>query len=343
MNKLTVLLLFGGESPEHDVSIRSAANVYQAINSDKYHVELCYIDKQGNWQYAPKWQDDGWTEFSGMALAASFANRGFISSDGSIEIRPDVILPVLHGDNGEDGAVQGLAKLLHVPIVGCGISASAVCWDKVLTKQLLAADNIPIVPYRVHQTGEAEPDYDAVVSSLGETLFVKPATSGSSIGVSKVTNGKEFTLALESAGKYSKKVLIEQAIVGRELEVGVLGNPPEHRVSGVGEIRPGQDFYSYEDKYDAASVAEVIVDADLSEDKRQQLQQIAYQAYAVLGCSGLARIDFLLDDSGQAYINEVNTFPGFTSISQYPKLWQAAGVGYADLVDSLIDSALLDV
>lgn len=336
MSRQTILLLFGGESSEHDVSIMSARNVYAGFDKDKYDVKLCYISRTGkDWLLVESFED-----LRGPTISPLLGQGYFMTQES--ELRIDVIFPVLHGKNGvEDGAVQGLASLLHIPIVGSAIGASAVCWDKVVTKQLLATSGVQVTPYVVHREREPMPSYVQLKNELSETLFVKPSTAGSSVGVSKVRSANELELAVMTALKHSDTVLIEKAVVGRELEVAVLGTPPNHRVSGVGEIIPGEEFYSYEDKYAEGSKAQVISDAAISDELRQKLQTIAHKAFAVLGCKGLARVDFLVSESGEVYVNELNTLPGFTTISQYPKLWQQAGIDYSQLIDELITDALL--
>lgn len=339
MSKLSVLLVFGGESSEHDVSISSARNVYAAMDNFKYDTKLCYVDRRGKW-----WLLDDWAQnlaiHGGAQLVAVPGAKSFITLPGNQVVHLDVILSVIHGHGGEDGTIQGLADLLHLPIVGCDTVASAVCWDKVVTKKILEQNGIQTSPYVVHYASESPPSYEAITSQLGSPIFVKPARAGSSIGVSKVRIADEFAQALEEAHKHSAAVLIEKAIVGRELEIAVLGNPPHHKVSGVGEIIPGEDFYSYDDKYSKDSKAQVIPKADVDPAIRENMQAVANRAYEVLGCRGLARIDFLLSSDNELYINELNTLPGFTNISQYPKLWHEAGMKYPELVDKIIELAL---
>lgn len=316
----------------------SASNVYAAMDNEKYDVRLCYIDRVGKWWLLENWPNN-LTMHGGVQLAPVPGTGAFLTVPGNRTLHVDVLFPVLHGGNGhEDGAIQGLANLTHLAVIGSGLGASAVCWDKLYTKQLLAANDIPVVPYYVYRAGGDLPDYEELTSRLGEHLFVKPTIAGSSIGVSKVRNREEFLPALEEASKHSSIVLIEQAITGRELEVAVLGNPPSHQESNVGEIIPGDEFYSYEDKYDKDSKAQVITRADIPEETRQLIQRTAHEAYQLLGCRGLARVDFFADENG-IYLNEFNTLPGFTNISQYPKLWQEQGVSYAALIDKLIELA----
>lgn len=339
MQRTTVMLLFGGESSEHTVSVSSARNVYAALDDTKYDVVLSYIDQTGKW-----WLLDNLTDQIDTGdmpqLVPMLGTGNFIIVPGNELITPAVILPILHGANGEDGTVQGLARLMHIPIVGCNLTSSAVCMDKVLTKQLLEYDNIKTVPYAVHISGEPLPSYGQLSNQLGGILFVKPARSGSSVGVNKASNDDELSAALSVAHQHDAKVLVETAVVARELEVGILGRGNFARVSSVGEIKPDGEFYSFESKYDSASQTRVVIPADIPIGVSVDIKTIALRVYKVLGCEGLARIDFFLTDDNILYVNEINTLPGFTSISMYPKLWRQEGLTYGRLVDSLISLAL---
>lgn len=339
MSRQTVLLLFGGESSEHDVSIMSARNVYAAMDGEKYDVFLCFIDRVGKWWLLDNWQEN-LSEHGGVQLAPVPGSGSFITIPGDKILHVDVAFPVLHGENGhEDGAVQGIMNLTHIPVIGCDVGASAVCWDKLYTKQLLTANDIVVTPYIAHRQGEPLPDYEGLASRLSPELFVKPTIAGSSVGVSKVHKASELEPALQEALKHSRTVLIEKAINGREVEVAVLGNPPHHKASDVGEIIPGEEFYSYEDKYSSDSKAQVLTRTELPDVLRQAIRKIAADAYQKLNCRGLARVDFLVADSGEIYLNELNTLPGFTNISQYPKLWGEQGMRYPELIDKLIELA----
>ena len=339
MQRTTVMLLFGGESSEHTVSISSARNVFAALDDTKYDVILGYIDQTGKWWLLDNLSDQ--IDASNMPQLVPILGTGnFMTIPDNELITPAVILPILHGANGEDGTVQGLARLMHIPIVGCGLTASAICIDKVITKQLLDHENIQTVPYRVHISGEARPSFGQLASQLGDPLFVKPARSGSSVGVSKVSNDDELSTALSVAHKHDTKVLIEKAIVARELEVGVLGSGNGTRISSVGEIKPDRDFYSFESKYDRASQTQVIIPADIPTELTENIKTISSRVYKLLGCESLARIDFFLSDDNTLYVNEINTLPGFTSISMYPKLWRYEGLTYGHLIDSLINAVL---
>lgn len=333
--KKMVLVLFGGESPEHEVSIISAQNVYNAMNLNKIEPILCYIDRQGNWLHAPSIIEHDSAKVPITPLLGAAAVK-----IGDKQVRIDTIFPVLHGTHGEDGTVQGLARLMHVPIVGCGLVGSALCIDKILTKQLLTLHDIPVTPSVVHYAGEKLPDFAELQRTLGEVLFVKPARQGSSVGVSMVRTGKEFIAALKTALRYDREILIETAILGaRELEIAVLGSNTRPRASVVGEIVPDREFYSYESKYDAASTSQIVIPAKIDENLAALAQDLARKAFRALQCTGLARVDFLLATDGSIYLNEINTMPGFTNISMYPQLWAANGLSYPDLVATLIDSA----
>lgn len=341
MNRTNVVLLFGGESSEHDVSIASARNVYAAINKDKFAVTLCYIDGKGKWWRRESFSDDGGD--MGEELVPVLGGGGFLVNPSHEVVNVDVILPILHGRNGEDGSVQGLAQLMHIPIVGCDVTASAIGMDKRASKEIVMAHGIAVVPYSSHTLGESEPLYSELVDLLGGTLFVKPVRAGSSVGVSKVMSQVEFDEALCEAHKHDAVVLIEKAVKARELEVAVLGTPPRHQISGIGEIVPGEDFYSYDDKYSEASAASVVIPADISEQMGKRIKSDAATIYQALGCSGLSRVDFFLDENNELYFNEINTLPGFTNISMYPKLWRQEGVDYPQLIEMLIEDALTDV
>lgn len=336
MQRIRVLLVFGGQSAEHEVSIASARNVYAAMDDAKYDITLAYITKDGRWHLvADIEQLDG----DHKALLPVLGSKHFIVEPGGMLVTPEVMLPILHGPNGEDGSVQGLAQLLNIPIVGCGIVSSAVCMDKDVAKRLLVQAGLPVADFLVHRQGDATPDFSHVTLTLGNPVFVKPANMGSSVGVSKVHTEQEFVAALSNALKYDNKVLIEQAIVGRELECAVLGNEmPE--ASGIGEVRAPEGFYSYDEKYSAESHTGLSIPADITDDEAQKIRAIALKAYRALECRGMARVDVFLTSEGAVFINELNTLPGFTNISMYPKLWRESGLGYAQLIDRLVGLAL---
>jgi len=336
---VTVMLLFGGESSEHTVSISSARNVYAALDETKFEVILTYIDKTGKW-----WLLDNLEQASDISeapeLTPVLGESYFMIIPGVEKIEPDVILPILHGENGEDGTIQGLARLIHLPIVGCDVSASVICMDKVLTKQILESNGIKTVPYVVHVICEPLPQYETLTTILSDTLFIKPAGCGSSVGVNKAKSQSDLVSAISEAHKYDKKVLIEKAIKARELEVAMFGSGTKAKASVVGEIIPDSEFYDFESKYSATSQSRVIIPADLTQELSEKIRLIATKAYQIVGGEGLARVDFFLDENSEVFLNEINTLPGFTNISMYPKLWRHSGMTYSELIEGLIYQAL---
>ncbi len=337
MAKHTVLLIYGGESPEHDVSIRSAHNVYAALDDEKYTVELCYIDRAGRWWLTES--IDG-SHVGRPQLIPVLGQKQFITLPGNHTIRPDILFPILHGEHGEDGTVQGVAQMLHIACVGPSLAGAAISMDKEVTKRLLHEADIPVVPWLVWHEGDELLRFDVAKETLGLPMFVKPSGAGSSVGVTKIKTAGEWRAALELAAKYDSKVLIEKAIDAREIEVAVLGN--EHvRVSGAGEIIPGDVFYSYDDKYAAASTARAVIPAELDDDVHEKVREFARRGYIATQGHGMARVDIFVDKhNGEIYVNEINSIPGFTNISMYPKLWRASGMSYSQLVDELIALAL---
>ena len=308
--KINVGILFGGKSAEHEVSLRSAKNVMESIDKEKYQVVPIKIEKNG------KWTGCNYEELSELV---------------------DVVFPVLHGPFGEDGTVQGLLKLADIPFVGAGVLGSAVGMDKDVMKRLLRDAKLPIARFLVLRAGESM-DYRGIAAKLGTPFFVKPVNMGSSVGVSKVKNEQEFGKAVKDAFTYDTKIIIEENIQGREIECSVLGNEnPE--ASLPGEVIPHHEFYSYEAKYIDENGAGLEIPAKLPQNIIERIQQLAVKTFMVLACEGLARVDFFLTDNNQVIVNEINTIPGFTSISMYPKLWEVSGVGYTELIDKLIQLA----
>lgn len=341
MKRPTVLIVFGGESSEHDVSIQSAKNVFAATDKNKYETLLGYIDRNGRW-----WLLDGWTDQldnkHDTQLVVAPGTGTILTVPGSQVIHIDVLFPVLHGKYGEDGTIQGLADMAHIPVVGCGVESSAVCMDKNATKRLIEGFDIPVVPWEIAGQADDSKSVMKKAKSLSKTgpWFVKPARAGSSVGVSRVTDATGLYDAVVLALRHDNIVLIEPAITGRELEVSVIGNPPNHKASGIGEIISGRDFYDYDDKYSPESTSKIILDATLPKAIAKTIRRYAADTYEVLGCRGLARVDFLLSEDNKVYVNEINTMPGFTDISMYPKLWAEKGVSYDSLIDQLIGLTL---
>ena len=335
-SKTCVVVLFGGESAEHDVSCVTAAHVLRALNPQKYEVSTVGITREGRWVQSelPKSQDVKALSAKGAATSANliFENS---SNDSSL-----VVIPLLHGPMGEDGTVQGLLELAHVAYVGSGVLGSAVAMDKSIAKQIMEANGIAQQKFlTVRDSDDATSAIDRAITDFGLPMFIKPANMGSSIGVSKAKTRQEALTAIAKAFEYDEWVLIEEAVTGREIEVAVLGNESP-RASVPGEIVPSHEFYDYEDKY-VGDGAQLLVPAPLSASEVAEVQQLAIKIYRILRSDGMARVDFFYEKGKRGFLcNEINTIPGFTPISMYPKLWQASGVSYSELLDELITLAL---
>ena len=335
MTRQTILLCFGGRSSEHDISLMSARNVYAAMDGERYDVRLAYIDRQGKWWLFDDWLDN-FDSHKTTQLAAVPGAKSLLLLPGNAVLRVDVLFPVLHGRYGEDGTIQGFAEMLGVPFVGPSVLGAALTMDKVRTKRMAEACGIAVVPWRVWLKDEEAPSYEECRRQLGGVLFVKPVASGSSVGVSRVTNEQEWHEACELARQYDSTVLIEKAINPREIEVAVLGTT-RPRVSIPGEIISEELFYDFDDKYDSNTTSVLSIPADISSEFSDQVRDIARRVYGAVAGRGLARVDFFIDkDSGEVYFNEINSIPGFTNISMYPKLWQHEGVTYSELITELI-------
>ncbi|KFE54382.1 D-alanine--D-alanine ligase [Pseudomonas syringae] len=343
--KTSVAILFGGQSSEHEVSLQSARNVINAIDRGTYELTLIGIDKQGRWlrfdesDYLLNGNDPAKIKLSAsgrlLSLLPGSAGGQFVDVVSGVELpRIDVVFPLIHGAFGEDGSLQGLLRLLAIPFVGPDVLSSAACMDKDVTKRLLRDAGIAVAPFVVVSRGESL-EFAAVVAELGLPMFVKPASQGSSVGVSKVTDEAGYQAALNLAFEFDHKVLIETGIVGREVECAVLGNR-QPQVSVCGEVIANDEFYAYDTKYLNGDQARIAIPAELADDLSSEVRDVALRAYQVLGCAGLARVDFFVTETRSIIINEVNTIPGFTSISMYPKLWQASGVSYPELIHRLI-------
>jgi D-alanine-D-alanine ligase len=349
--KIRVGILFGGRSAEHEVSLQSAKNIIDAIDTDKYEVVLIGIDKKGQWH-----PDEGsrlllTTTQAGLAklpeqgeniaLVPGKQNDQLVTLSGEQQLGPvDVIFPVLHGPFGEDGTVQGLLKLANIPFVGAGVLGSAVGMDKDVMKRLLRDAGIPIARFLVaNRYPPSKIDFDAAKAELGVPLFIKPANLGSSVGIHKVKDRAEFDDAISDAFNYDNKVLIEECIHGGEIECSVLGN--DNPIASVpGEVLPRHEFYSYEAKYLDENGAVLEIPAKLAPETSERIRQLAIRTFSALCCEGMARVDFFLKNDGEILVNELNTIPGFTRISMYPKLWEATGISYRELVERLIQLAI---
>lgn len=351
MKKVNVAILFGGKSAEHEVSLQSAKNVIDAMDKNKYDVTLIGIDKSGHWclndssRFLLNSNDPRHIALDktgrDVVLVPGSDSRQLLEVAGQMSGGAiDVVFPILHGPYGEDGTVQGLLKLAGLPFVGAGVLGSAVGMDKDVTKRLLRDAGIPVARFFVYNKwNQAAADFDAAVRELGLPLFVKPANAGSSVGVSKVRTREEFAAALAEAFAFDTKILVEECIDGREVECAVLGNETPV-ASKVGEIIAQQDFYSYEAKYIDENGAILAIPADLPAGAAENIQSLAIRTFQAVCCEGMARVDFFLTKDNQAVVNEINTIPGFTAISMYPKLWEISGISYGDLIDRLIQLAL---
>ena len=337
--KKKIAVLFGGQSTEHEVSRVSATSVLKNIDQTKYDIYPVGITKDGLWfKYTGKLDNIESGEWE--------RDECYKTPDGQNVLfnkEVDVVFPVLHGLFGEDGTIQGMCKLFSIPCVGPGVMSSAICMDKIYTKHLLENFNIKQADYVVINAHEYVENKDALIEKiekkLGYAVFIKPSNGGSSVGITKAHNKEELIFGVEEALKYDRKILIEKAINAREIEVAVLGNGcPE--ASMPGEIMPAKEFYDYEAKYKSES-SKLSIPAALCEAKLQSIREEAIKIYTILDCAGMARVDFLLDkETEDVYLNEVNTIPGFTKISMYPKLWQATGKNFGQLIDELIKLAI---
>lgn len=349
-DSITVAVVFGGQSGEHEVSLVSAHAVMSNLDPARYQIEAIGIGKDGQWWHGPGALAKLMAEADPARLPASAAQvaagpvhaLGRVGAPGWELPAADVIFPVLHGPYGEDGTIQGLLELAGRPYVGCGVAASAVGMDKGLMKAAFAAAGLPVLPWVLVRRSELADESGLCArleAALRYPMFVKPANLGSSVGVSKVRDRAELLAGLHEAARYDRRLIVEQGIPAREIEISVLGND-EVVASIPGEIIPAGEWYDYHAKYiDGGS--QTIVPADLSPAQIMQVQELAIRAFQAIDGAGLARVDFLLDrEQGTLWVNEVNTMPGFTPISMYPKMWAASGMSYAQLLDRLVDLAL---
>lgn len=352
-NKMCVALLFGGMSSEHEVSCVSVGNFVRNIDRSKYEVLTVGITKEGRWFYteatAEQMADGSWEELPGnmpCVISPDRADHGMIlfTPDGRVEkMHLDVVIPVLHGLWGEDGTVQGLLELAGIAYVGCGVLASSVCMDKAVANALFEANGVPHTKWVAANRWEIEKDLEGVCAGveakLGWPVFVKPANAGSSVGISKVSSQEELKAAIALALENDRKVVFEAFVDGQEVECAVIGSDPAV-ATRPGEILAGAEFYTYDDKY-KNGVSQTVIPAHLPEAKLDEVKTYAAMAYTALNCEGLARCDFFVEkNTGRVLINEINTFPGFTSISMYPKLMEHEGLPVPQLIDRLIALAL---
>ena len=352
MKKLNVCVLFGGMSPEHEVSLRSAQSVLQNMDPEKYDIYPVGITKDGQWiLYGSEdyscLPSGTWVEQPNnrSALISPVRGQGLLIREDSGMTRQsiDVVFSVLHGENGEDGAMQGLLQLAGIAYVGPHVAASAIAMDKTLTKLVADQAGVTQAAWHLVRRGDLDARMDRIVEALEEKfaypMFVKPSGTGSSVGVSKAADREKLIKALKDAAVYDEKILVEEFIAGREVEVAVMGNESP-MASVCGEIDSGADFYDYEAKY-ITDTSTAYIPARIDEDVAEQVRDAAVRIYKAIGCRGLSRVDFFVTFEGNRVVfNEINTLPGFTSISMYPKLFEASGIPYGQIIDSLIDLAM---
>ena len=348
VKKIRLGILCGGRSAEHEISLISAANIVAALDPEKYDVHIIGIDKNGAWhvqdtkRYLLHEKDPEHIALldkeETVALIAKAHRKEIISYATRVPIDLDVIFPVCHGTYGEDGTLQGLLKMAQIPFVGASVLGSAIGMDKDVMKRLLRDAKIPTARFlTLHSRNHLK--FDEIVQELGLPFFIKPANLGSSIGISKVKSAEEFPAALECAFAFDRKIIVEEFIQGREIECAVLGN--ENPVASMpGELIPTHEFYSYAAKYLDQNGAHFKIPAELPIEMSARIQALSAEAYKVLCCEGMARVDFFLKENGEVLVNEINTIPGFTTISMYPRLWEASGLSYSALLDRLIELAI---
>ena len=338
MFRLKVAIIFGGKSTEHSISIRSAKGIMSSINRDNYVLSLIRIDPEGKWWLLKGLDPEETTEATPMTLIPGKAGASMMSTASGKPLGDlDLAFPVLHGTFGEDGTIQGLFKMVNVAFVGCGVAGSAACMDKDITKRLLRDAGIGIAPY-LCATQTHKVSYQQAVRQLGsKTLFLKPACLGSSVGIHKVKNEAEYNAGLADGFQYDFKLIIEPNITGREIECAVLGNENPKSAYPGEIVMEGGAFYDFESKYISKQAAQLQIPAQMPDEQMAQMRDMACRAFLACGCEGLARVDFFLKENGEIIVNEINTLPGFTEISMYPKMWEATGTGYTELLDMLIE------
>lgn len=348
--KTNLGVVFGGQSSEHEVSLMSAASILENLDAGKYRVYQIGITKEGRWLLyegpvsglsGGAWQKESTPAF--LSPDPGVHGLTVLRDSGYEIIRLDCIFPALHGKNGEDGSIQGLFQLSGIPYVGCGVASSAVCMDKAISHTLLSAADIPQAHYLWFYSQRYEAAAETIINKIQARLsfpvFVKPANAGSSVGVSKVETPEGLDAAIRKAAREDGKIMVEEGIKGQEVECAVLGSRVEARASMVGEIGASAQFYDYDDKY-VNGTSQLYIPARIPESVSEEIRETALRAYRLLGCEGLARVDFFVTPENKVVLNEINTLPGFTSISMYPKLWTACGYSYGGLLDRLIQLAL---
>ncbi|NLA95889.1 MAG: D-alanine--D-alanine ligase [Clostridiaceae bacterium] len=353
-SEINVVVLFGGRSGEHDVSCSSAAYIIDTLNRcDRYRVLPVGITREGRWYAysgpAEALRHGVWFDQGPVVPATLVPDRGkpflFTNREGrTVSYSADCVFPVLHGPNGEDGTIQGMLEMADIPFVGCGMAASALAMDKCFANTIFEKKDLPHTPWRsldrAGWQGSDDRSIDQLIEGLDFPLFVKPARGGSSLGISRVQSREDLPAALDHALAYDRKVLIEQGVQGRELEIAAVGGYGEPELSPIGEVIPDREFYDYDSKYEVHSTTQLVVPAPVDPLIAEQVRRIAKEAWQTIDCYGMARIDFFLDHDQRLYLNEINTIPGFVSISMYPRLFRAAGYEDGELLEKLIRLAM---
>lgn len=339
--KKKVAILYGGRSVEHGVSVNSARNIYEFIDKERFEPLPIGITKSGQWYLTSGvTKDIGQGKALGLILDAQ--SPGFMLLSSGDRMKADIIFPVLHGTDGEDGSIQGLIKAMDIPMVGTGVLGSSISMHKVIAKQLLKAAGLPVTKFLAfHFSQKDEINFKDVKKELGTPFMVKSASLGSSVGVSKVKNEAEFKKAIEDSFRYDDELLIEEYITGREIECAILGNtPPEASYPGEIVISKKYEFYTFDAKYVDPDAVRIDVPADLNKKTAEKIREVCVRAYIALHCEDFSRVDLFLTDEGDIYINEINTIPGFTNSSMYPMMWKERGISFTDLITQLLDLAL---
>lgn len=346
-NKIKLGIIFGGRSGEHEVSLMSATSVIKAIDQSKYEVICIGITKEGEWLFYEgnaediengKWEAKAKKDLEQDPLKYKFS---IVGKDKSLKSMVDIVFPVLHGPYGEDGTIQGLLEIADIPYIGAGVLASSCAMDKAISKVIFIQENLPVCKYQIVSRKAFLDNKNHIIKEIEDTfdypIFVKPANLGSSVGISKAHNQEELKKALLEAGQHDRKIVLEAFINGKEIETGVIGND-QPEVAAVGEIISSKEFYDYEAKYFDGGKSKMCVPADIAEEQKEKIRELAIKAYKALDCCGFARVDFFIErDTGEIFLNEINTIPGFTPYSMFPLLWKHQGVPYPQLIDKLIN------
>lgn len=351
MNKKNICVIFGGVSSEHGVSLVSATTVVKSLDADKYELTLIGITQDGEWKYFTDSADEivnfdkNADKYKKAIISPDRSDRGVIVFDGEGQkvIHTDVAIPVMHGKNGEDGTIQGLFELAGIPYVGSGVIGSAMCMDKCVAKILFKEAEIPQANWVEVRADKGKYDVkklDEIEKKLGYPCFIKPSNAGSSVGISKAKNRDELISGIENAIIHDSKILVEEAVNAREVESAVLGNESPICADVIGEILPAAEFYDFDAKYNDDN-SKLLMPAPVEKETADKIREYAVRAYKICECKGLSRVDFFVDkETGEIKLNEINTLPGFTSISMYPKLWEKSGVKIPELLDKLLDCAV---